>query len=62
MKKTKQLQRSTSGFNTQERINAMAYSFSRYPSCHRHKSIEKPFHRPLTQNARQFYNDNVFIN
>ena len=60
MKKTKQLQRSTSGFNTQERINAMAFSSTRHPSGQRVKSIERPFHRPLTPNTRQFYSDKVF--
>ena len=32
MEKTKQPQRSASGFNTQERINAMAFSSTRHPS------------------------------
>ena len=35
MEKTKQPQRSASGFNTQERINAMAFSSTRHPSCQR---------------------------
>ena len=32
--KKKQLQRFTIGFNTQERINALAYYSSRHPSGH----------------------------
>ena len=61
MEKTKQQHRTPSGFNTQERIDAMAYSSTRHPSGTRYKSIERPFNKPLTSDNCQFYNDNVFI-
>ena len=35
--------RSSSGFNTQARINAMAFTSTRHPSNPRYKSLERPF-------------------
>lgn len=53
--------RSSSGFNTQARINAMAFASSRHPSYPRYESIERPFKKALSPATRFFYDQKVFI-
>ena len=53
--RSKPTQRSSSGFNTQARINAMAFTSFRHPSNPRYESIERPFKKALSPATRSFY-------